>query len=226
MVPVISLRHVPLYLCNSLAKKWRNRQFSVYIGQKRQLTGQNLHNIIWLVFLSGSVWSNVMTESEEDPADAFYNPKENSLLGQHRTSLKGETNELIKQTLTKSIKSVQIYGFSLLLPYNNWAYWQDPRGIEVLNFSFFLFIIDYKYQNNLFLYKTSYIKALRETESDFRFVYFFYIFYTPGQYWFICYRHFDFGNLSHAQTNCTHFGSVPWQLHDSFSWITAAKIML
>lgn len=59
-----------------------------------------------------------MTESEEDPADAIHSPKENSVLGQHRTSLEEETNELKKQTLTKSIKSVQIYGFSLLLPYN------------------------------------------------------------------------------------------------------------
>ena len=50
---------------------------------------------------------------------------------------------------------------------------QNPPGIEVLNFSFFRFILDYKYQNNLFEYKTSYIEALLETESDFRFVYFF-----------------------------------------------------
>ena len=43
---------------------------------------------------------------------------------------------------------------------------QSPPGIEVLNFSFFRFILDYKHQNNLFQYKTSYIEALRETESD------------------------------------------------------------
>ena len=48
---------------------------------------------------------------------------------------------------------------------------QNPSGIEVLNFLFFRFILDYKYQNNL-----SYIEALRKTESEFRFVYFF---YTP-----------------------------------------------
>ena len=48
-----------------------------------------------------------------------------------------------------------------------------PPGIEVSNFSFLRFMLDYKYQNNLFQYKTSYIEALRETESDFRFVYFF-----------------------------------------------------
>ena len=50
---------------------------------------------------------------------------------------------------------------------------QNPPGIEVLNFSFFRFILDYKFQNNLFKYKTSYIETLRETESDFIFVYFF-----------------------------------------------------
>ena len=52
---------------------------------------------------------------------------------------------------------------------------QNPPDIEVLNFLFFRFILDYKYQNNPFQYKTSYIEALRETESEFRFVYFFFI---------------------------------------------------
>ena len=52
---------------------------------------------------------------------------------------------------------------------------QNPPGIEVLNFLFFRFILDYKYQKNLFQNKISYIEALRETESEFRFVYFFFI---------------------------------------------------
>ena len=57
-----------------------------------------------------------------------------------------------------------------------------PPGIEVLNFSFFRFILDYKYQNNLFSYKTSYIEALRETESDFRIQIFLLFLYTLHNY--------------------------------------------
>ena len=48
-------------------------------------------------------------------------------------------------------------------------------GIKVLHFSFFQFILNYKYKNNLFyVEKTSYIEALPEIESDFRFVDFLY----------------------------------------------------
>ena len=52
---------------------------------------------------------------------------------------------------------------------------QNPPVIEVLNFLFFRFILDYKYQNNVFNKKTSYMEALHKAESDFRFVYFFFI---------------------------------------------------